>query len=103
MTIEVEKTGWSLPGPADIPVRQAEPPAGGLRGNASAAGLRGCLNLGQDRLRGRDSQRLHPAPGLLLGAAAPGRPLVEPGRDGADGGPLEDAPGLAGGPATRGV
>ena len=30
------------------------------------------LRLGQDRLGGRDRQRVHPAPGVLLGAAAGG-------------------------------
>ena len=69
----------------------------------SCCGASRRLRLGEDRLGGRDRQRVHPAPGLLLGAAAPGGPLVEPGRDGAGGGPLEAAAGLVGGPATGGV
>ena len=34
-------------------------------------GFRRRHQLGQDRLGGRDRQRVHPAPGVLLGAAAP--------------------------------
>ena len=40
-----------------------------------AAGLRGRLHLGADRLGGRHRQRVHPAPGVLLGAAAGGNAI----------------------------
>ena len=69
----------------------------------SCCGASRGLHLGADRLGGRDRQRVHPAPGVLLGAPAPGGPLVEPGRDRAGGGPLAAAAGLVGGPATGGV
>ena len=78
--------------------------AGGLQGDHPPAGLRGRLHLGADRLGGRHRGRVHPAPGdFLLGAAAPGGPLVEPGRDRTGGCPLAAAAGLVGGPATGGV
>ena len=66
-------------------------------------GLRRRRHVGQDRLGGRDRQRVHPAPGVLLGASAPGRHLVEPGRDRPGGGALEAAAGVVRGPATGGV
>ena len=94
MTDAVDTTQWSLPGPADMPQGRAPDAAGGLQGDHPAAGLRERLHLGQDRLGGRHRQRVHPAPGLLLGAAAPGGPLVEPGRDRTGGGPLAAAAGL---------
>ena len=81
----------------------AQGAARGLQRDHPAAGLRERLHLGADRLGGRNRQRVHPAPGVLLGAAAPGGPLVEPGRDRTGGGPLEAAAGLVGGPATGGV
>ena len=76
---------------------------GGVRRDHPAAGFRGRPQLGQDRLGGRDRQRVHPAPGLLLGPAARQRPLVEPGRNRAGGGPVAAPAGVAGGPATGGV
>ena len=44
-----------------------------------------------------------PSTWVLLGAPAPGGPLVEPGRDRTGGCPLAAAAGLVGGPATGGV
>ena len=57
---------------ADVPRDDAQGAVGGLQRDHPAAGLRGGLHLGQDRLGGRDSQRFHPTPGVLLGAAAGG-------------------------------
>ena len=86
MRNEPDSTQWSLPGPADAPRDDAQAPAGGVQGDHPPAGLRERLHLGADRLGGRHRQRIHPAPGVLLGAPAPGGPLVEPGRDRAGGG-----------------
>ena len=63
MTTETEKTEWSRQGPADMPRDKLNLATGGLRGDAAAAGLRRRLHMGEDRLGGRDRQRLHPAPG----------------------------------------
>ena len=82
-------------GSGDRPAQgRAESAAGGLRRDHPAAGVRERRRLGQDRLGGRDRQRVHPAPGVLLGAPAGGNPLVEPGRDRTGGGPLAAAAGL---------
>ena len=91
MTDAVDTTQWSLPG-------QTEMPRDELRVQLEVYGetillrrVRERFRLGQDRLGGRDRQRVHPAPGLLLGAPAGGNPLVEPGRDRTGGGPLAAA------------
>ena len=103
MTDAVDTTQWSLPGPADMPRDTLKVQ---LEVYGETILLRGFENDStwvQDRLGGRHRQRVHPAPGVLLGAAAPGCPLVEPGRDGTGGGPLAAAAGLVRGPATGGV
>ena len=78
---DADYTGWSPSGPADLPKRRTPGPTGGLLRDRPAPGLRGRPHLGQDRLGGRDRQRVHPSPGLRLGPAARKRPLVEPGGD----------------------
>ena len=74
-----------------------------LRRDDSGAGLRGGRRLGQDRLGRRDRQRAHPAPGVLLGAAAGECALVEPERDGTGGRPVAAAADMARGPAEGGL
>ena len=71
-----DKTQWSLPGPADAP--QGRDLKMQLEVYGETILLRGFeddSNWVQDRLGGRDRQRVHPAPGILLGAAAPGDAL----------------------------
>ena len=82
---------------------RAQDAAGGLHRDDPPARLRGWGQLGQDRLGGRHRQRSDPAHGVLLGDSAQGDALVEPGRNGAGGRPVEAAKGVAGSPATGGV
>ena len=92
--MQSKRPEWSLPGGTDLPMDESEGAAGGLQRDHPPAGLRERNNLGQDRLGGRDRQRVHPAPGVRLGAAATRCPLVEPGRDRTGGRPLEAPAGL---------
>ena len=103
MTNDADTTQWSLPGPTDLPRDDLKVQLEVYGETILLRGFESRLHLGQDRLGGRDRQRVHPAPGVLLGAAAPGGPLVEPGRDRAGSGPVATAAGLAGGPATGGL
>ena len=103
MTDAVDTTQWSLPGPTDMPRDTLKVQLEVYNETILLRGFEERLHLGADRLGGRDRQRVHPAPGVLLGAPAPGGPLVEPGRDGTGGGPLAAAAGLVRGPATGGV
>ena len=103
MTNEVDTTQWSLPGPADAPrddlKLQLEVYGETilLRGfESDSAWVR---TVSADEIANVFTQHLGFSSGLL----APGRPLVEPGRDRPGGCPLEAAAGLVRGPATGGV
>ena len=103
MSEDTDTTQWSLPGPADAPRDDLKLQLEVYGETILLRGFDQRLRLGEDRLGRRDRGRVHPAPGVLLGAAAGGDHLVEPGRDRAGGGPLEAAAGLVRGPATGGV
>ncbi len=79
MTTDAEKTEWSLPGPADIPRDRLQLQLEVYEETLLLRGFEGDTDWVKTVLGGRDRQRLHPAHGCLLGPAAPGRPLVEPG------------------------
>ena len=94
---------WSLPGPADAPTDDLQLQLEVFRETILLRGFGEDSQWVRTVSADGDRQRVHPAPGLLLGAAAPGCALVEPGRDRALGGPMEAAAGRVGGPATGGV
>ena len=80
----VDTTQWSLPGPADAARDELQMQLEVYKETILLRGLRERLKLGEDRLGGRHRQRIHPAPGVLLGAACPRRPSggtrARPGR-----------------------
>ena len=103
MSNDAEKTEWSLPGPADAPRDNLKLQ---LEVYGETILLRGfesdstwVRTVSADEIANVFTQHL----GLLLGAAAPGRPLVEPGRDRTGGCPLAATGDLVRGPATGGV
>ena len=73
-TNDVDYTGWSPPGPADLPKDELQAQLEVYSETILLQGLRGRPHLGQDRLGGRDRQRVHPAPGLRLGDCCPKTP-----------------------------
>ena len=102
-SVDSDTTRWSLPGPADMPRDTLQVQ---LEVYDETILLRGfeedstwVRTVSADEIASVFTR----APGVLLGFAAPGRPLVEPGRDRPDGGPVAVAPGVAGGPATGGL
>ena len=103
MTTETEKTEWSLPGPDEIPRDKLNLQLEVYEETLLLRGFEGesvwVRTVSADEIANVFTQHLGFSSGLL----APGRPLVEPGRDRPDGGPLAAAAGLAGGPATGGV
>ena len=103
MSDDTDTTQWSLPGGTDLPRDE-------LRVQLEVYGetilLRGFENdsvwvrtVSADGIANVFTQHL----GFSLGAAAPGGPLVGPGRDRTGGGPVAAAAGLVRGPATGGV
>ena len=102
-TVDSDTTRWSLPGPADAPRDQLQVQLEVYDETILLRGFEGdsvwVRTVSADEIANVFTQHL----GFLLGAAAAGRPLVEPGRDRPSGGPVAAAAGLAGGPATGGV
>ena len=81
---DTDTTQWSLPGPADAPRDDLKLQLEVYGETILMRGFEGGSAWLQDRLGGRDRQRVHPAPGLLLGAACPRMPSggtrARPGR-----------------------
>ena len=102
MSDDTDTTQWSLPGPPDMPRDELQMQLEVYKETILLRGFDGD-SAWVRTVGGRDRQRVHPAPWLLLRAAAPGDRLVEPGGDRAGGGPLAAAAGLVRGPATGGV
>ena len=70
MSEDTNVTEWSLPGQMDVPRDKLRVQLEVYEETILAARLRGGGQLGEDRLGGRYRQRVHPAPGVLLGAPA---------------------------------
>ena len=100
---DVDRTEWSLPVQGRSAPGTPSGATGGCTARPSCSGASRLTAPGSGPSRRRDRQRVHPAPGLLLGPAARKRPLVEPGRNRPGGGAVAPAPGVAGGIATGGV
>ena len=104
MSVEVDKTQWSLPGPADAARDELQMQLEVYKETILLRGFEDDSNwvrtVSADAIANVFTQHLGFSSGLL---PAPRGPLVEPGRDGSGGGPLAAAAGLVGGPATGGI
>ena len=103
MTDAVDTTQWSLPGPADVPRDELQIQLEVYKETILLRGFESDSTWVRTVSADAIANVFTPAPGVLLGAPAPGGPLVEPGRDRTGGCPVAAAAGLVGGPATGGV
>ena len=99
MSVEVDKTQWSLPGPADAARDELQMQLEVYKETILLRGFEDDSNwvrtVSADAIANVFTQHLGFSSGLL--------PLVEPGRNRAGGGPLAASAGLVRGPATGGV
>ena len=68
--VDANATNWSLPGQDDLPRDTLQVQLEVYGETVLLRGFQGDSHLGPDRFGGRNRQRVHPAPGLLLGTAA---------------------------------